>query len=1209
MGRGLFTRSNSLSRSRCRTALACAILASVASCIAAASAFGAAPVNIANPKVTGQTIQGSVLRAHPGRWKNVAASSRSFHWIRCDRRGRHCRLLQPAFHRTYVPRSEDRGRRLKVLVTYKNGDGVRSAVSRPSRPIRLMAAPKVRISPAVAGEARVDDQLRARVGSWSSSGRLIKYVIQWVRCDASGAACKVIPGATSATYVAHPDDEGATLRVRVSARNAARFVTATSRQSAPIAPRSPVNLSLPRIVGSAAEGGVLSTDAGSWLASGSVVKRYQWLRCDLWGYNCSEIADAASLTYEPVGDDVGRVLRVRVFAHNQSGETMAESYPSHVIEPLAPSNVSPPVVSGTARDTQELTVEIGSWRGTQPLSFRYAWQRCGASGTQCADIADATAASYRLTPDDVGEQVRVVVTARNQAGSASAASSTTSVVQPDPPANLVAPVISGTERDTEQLTATSGTWSGTPTVSHSYQWQRCDAGSGVCADIASSAAPNYTLTPSDVGFRMRVRVRASNAAGTADAFSALSGIIAANPPENTSLPVLSGIAQENERLIADEGSWTGTPTIVYSYEWLRCDSGGDNCSAISGQQNSYYDLSGSDVGSRIRLTVTATNAGGSATATTAATDIVSAATPVGTVLAFGGTTLPSGWLWADGSAVSRSTYSQLFETIGVAYGAGNGSTTFAVPNLTGRAPLGKAASGTGSTLGVSLGGSLSHGHSFSVGSHSHTFSIPSHTHSLGAFAAHDHTVPHTNVYADWHTGEPDVATRGQQTIRTNSQCGTGCSAGSISSGGSGIMSQPTDAKTATATSSNATFPYQAVNYIVKAQSTATTPCGAIWPTANASASSGTLLADGSAVSRSTYSSLFSCIGTAFGTGDGSTTFGVPNLRQRFAVGRAATGIASTLGESGGSIDHTHTNQVAATTHSVSFGNHSHSATEPSYTHSVTYPNTNWWDNDNNNTSIAQSGSVGTSSGGGASVVNNPSGAQTVTTSNEGNASQTTAASNPPFVALNFQVATDSSYTIQPGTMTAFAGSAAPSGWLLADGSVVSRSTYAALFAAIGTTYGSGDGSTTFKLPDLRQRFPLGKAATGTGSTLGASGGAIDHSYTWSVPGHTHTATLANSSHSWTFSNHTHTVTSPSTRFPLVMHPHCSPLDGNWYDGTCGYGVTPGETVTTSAGGGQTVSSNGGGEAGVYTSGSGGSQTVSTSAANLPLTVVNYLIKH
>lgn len=64
--------------------------------------------------------------------------------------------------------------------------------------------------------------------------------------------------------------------------------------------------------------------------------------------------------------------------------------------------------------------------------------------------------------------------------------------------------------------------------------------------------------------------------------------------------------------------------------------------------------------------------------------------------------------------------------------------------------------------------------------------------------------------------------------------------------------------------------------------------------------------------------------------------------------------------------------------------------------------------------------------------------------------------------------------VPTGSMMAYAGSSAPSGWLLCAGQAVSRTTYAALFSAISTAYGAGDGSTTFNLPDLRGRIPAGK---------------------------------------------------------------------------------------------------------------------------------------
>lgn len=93
--------------------------------------------------------------------------------------------------------------------------------------------------------------------------------------------------------------------------------------------------------------------------------------------------------------------------------------------------------------------------------------------------------------------------------------------------------------------------------------------------------------------------------------------------------------------------------------------------------------------------------------------------------------------------------------------------------------------------------------------------------------------------------------------------------------------------------------------------------------------------------------------------------------------------------------------------------------------------------------------------------------------------------------------------VPPGAILAYGGSSAPDGYLMCDGSAVSRTTFADLFDVIGTTYGAGDGSSTFNVPDLRQRFPLGKGAAGTGSSLGSSGGDIDHVHTG--PEHAHAA--------------------------------------------------------------------------------------------------------
>lgn len=95
---------------------------------------------------------------------------------------------------------------------------------------------------------------------------------------------------------------------------------------------------------------------------------------------------------------------------------------------------------------------------------------------------------------------------------------------------------------------------------------------------------------------------------------------------------------------------------------------------------------------------------------------------------------------------------------------------------------------------------------------------------------------------------------------------------------------------------------------------------------------------------------------------------------------------------------------------------------------------------------------------------------------------------------------------ETGVIKMFGGSSAPTGYLMCNGDAVNRTTYADLFAVIGTSFGSGDGSTTFNVPDMRGRAPIG-VGTGTGLTaraMGATVGAETHTLTEAeMPAHTH----------------------------------------------------------------------------------------------------------
>lgn len=88
-----------------------------------------------------------------------------------------------------------------------------------------------------------------------------------------------------------------------------------------------------------------------------------------------------------------------------------------------------------------------------------------------------------------------------------------------------------------------------------------------------------------------------------------------------------------------------------------------------------------------------------------------------------------------------------------------------------------------------------------------------------------------------------------------------------------------------------------------------------------------------------------------------------------------------------------------------------------------------------------------------------------------------------------------------GEIKMYSGTTAPKGWMFCDGAAISRTTYAKLFSVIGTKYGAGDGSTTFALPNLQGRVPIGVSSS---HALASIGGAETHTLTTAqIPAHTH----------------------------------------------------------------------------------------------------------
>jgi hypothetical protein len=189
------------------------------------------------------------------------------------------------------------------------------------------------------------------------------------------------------------------------------------------------------------------------------------------------------------------------------------------------------------------------------------------------------------------------------------------------PVNTAPPTISGTLEVGQTLSATQGQWIYDPTR-YAYQWQACGT---VCLDISGATGSTYTLQSSDDKQRIDVAVTATNAGGSATATSAPTPTVAAPtppPPVNTALPGISGTPQQGQTLTATPGTWMYSPT--YAYQWQDC---GTVCVNISGATGSTYTLQSSDVNQKVDVAVTATNAGGSASAVSPTVGPVSAVNP------------------------------------------------------------------------------------------------------------------------------------------------------------------------------------------------------------------------------------------------------------------------------------------------------------------------------------------------------------------------------------------------------------------------------------------------------------------------------------------------------------------------------------------------------------------------------------------------------
>ncbi len=193
------------------------------------------------------------------------------------------------------------------------------------------------------------------------------------------------------------------------------------------------------------------------------------------------------------------------------------------------------------------------------------------------------------------------------------------------PPSIVGPPEAGT-----LLSAVPGVWDGGKPLAFTFQWRRCDAAGANCVDIPGATRESYRPTKDDVGHSLRVRVTAATA--TATVKTNAPPTVAVSPagtrpsarPANVGAPVVLGVHQVGQKLTTSAGSWTGAPK-KFTYRWQRCDANGLNCVPIANARHAAYTTTPDDLGVVLAVVVTASGAGGSASAPPVQTAIIGAA--------------------------------------------------------------------------------------------------------------------------------------------------------------------------------------------------------------------------------------------------------------------------------------------------------------------------------------------------------------------------------------------------------------------------------------------------------------------------------------------------------------------------------------------------------------------------------------------------------
>ena len=485
-----------------------------------------------------------------------------------------CRRVQsnsPSRDSNYSTVMNDLGRYLRLAMTATNKAGKATVWSSTIGPI-VEAPPEPKpiiiFAPELYDTPEVGEWFWQDGGAWVEYGDadyppIWGYSAEWLRCTAEGADSETRPeDCVSATgsaadasgprsaYLPATSDVGWYLRVGITASSRAGFTTWYSGTS-PVVPEPPHSAPVLTswVYRSFNVGqGWISVWAGDWSGYPAVspVQTRPYRCTGEYGLDTSTLPETcvaigswlsyqeSYFSYSTGTEDTGKRIRIGLRAENSEGVAYWFSETSPIVPNLSPSNpggAGAPTVSVTVANGNSLSAWGGSWSGYPAPDLAYTWYSCTSGGSDtpatrpssCSAIAGAT--SSALLPQNLGgKYVRVGVVGTNSRGTATRFSTAFGPIASAPTVTSN-PAISGTARFGRTLTASTGTWTGSPTLS--YQWFKCtrvgrdnpsSTPSG-CTVINGATLNTLELSTSDLGKFIRVRVTGTNISGSKVIFS------------------------------------------------------------------------------------------------------------------------------------------------------------------------------------------------------------------------------------------------------------------------------------------------------------------------------------------------------------------------------------------------------------------------------------------------------------------------------------------------------------------------------------------------------------------------------------------------------------------------------------------------------------------------------------------------------------------